>query len=222
MVISTAVWIPPAWWNSTFPPFASSLKTILSTPLRYAFTYSARSRLIFATSSSDNTFTTETPTQGKPPTCDVFRAIELAARVEGRQDDLQRGDFLRRVLVDGDAPVVVFHSNRLAVLVQRHVDLRGVAVRRLIHRVVDDLPDEVMQPRLARPADVHARPLADGLKALKDLNGGAVVGFGGGGWHGWGDDVLLECTEVKQLQKGQELSFSKSTLLLVAEALSVV
>ena len=37
-----------------------------------------------------------------------------------------------------------------------------------------------------------------------------------------GDEVLLECKEVKQLQKDQDLSFSKSTPLLVAEGLGVV
>ena len=115
--------------------------------------------------------------------CDVVRAIELAASVEGRQDDLQRGDFLHRVLVDGDASAVVFHGDGLAILVQRHLNQRGVAVRRLVHRVIDDLPNEAVQPRLARPADVHARSLADGIEALKNLDGGAGVGFGGGGWH---------------------------------------
>ena len=42
---------------------------------------------------------------------------------------------------------------------------------------------KVVQPRLARPTNVHARPLADGVEALQDLDGGAGVGFGGGGGH---------------------------------------
>lgn len=43
---------------------------------------------------------------------------------------------------------------------------RGVSGLRLIDGVVDNLRHEVVQPLLARGADVHARPLADGLEAL--------------------------------------------------------
>ena len=59
------------------------------------------------------------------------------------------------------------------------VDRRGVAGHRLVDRVVDDLPDEVVQAALVGRADVHARPAADGLEALEDLDaGGGVVGAG--------------------------------------------
>ena len=44
----------------------------------------------------------------------------------------------------------------------------GVAVHRLVDGVVEDLPDEVVQPDGADAADVHAGALADGLEAFED------------------------------------------------------
>ena len=55
-----------------------------------------------------------------------------------------------------------------------------VARHRLVDRVVDDLPDEVVQAARVGRADVHARALANGLEALEDLDaGGGVVGAAG-------------------------------------------
>ena len=52
----------------------------------------------------------------------------------------------------------------------RDVDLVAVAGQRLVDRVVDDLVDEMVQPRRAGRADVHGRTLADRLEALEDLD----------------------------------------------------
>ena len=41
---------------------------------------------------------------------------------------------------------------------------------RLVDRVVDDLPDEVVQARRAGGTDVHARPFADRVEALEHLD----------------------------------------------------
>ena len=58
----------------------------------------------------------------------------------------------------------------------RDLDVRGMAGHRLVDRVVDDLPHEVMQAADVGRADVHARPTPDGLEALEDLDGvGAVA-----------------------------------------------
>ena len=55
----------------------------------------------------------------------------------------------------------------------------GVAGHRLVDRVVDDLPDEVVQAARVGRADVHARPAADRLEALEDLDArGGVVAAG--------------------------------------------
>ena len=101
-------------------------------------------------------------------------AAELAARVQNGIDDLERG--LSRLLLDvnGDAASVVRHGDGVAG-VDGHADVLAVACQRLVHRVVHDLVDEVVQTRRARRADVHAGALAHGLQTLKDLNLTGVV-----------------------------------------------
>ena len=56
-----------------------------------------------------------------------------------------------------------------------HVDLGGVPGHRLVDRVVDDLPDEVVQTALTGGADVHARTFADGLQPLENGDGFGAV-----------------------------------------------
>ena len=52
----------------------------------------------------------------------------------------------------------------------------GVAGERLVDRVVDDLVDHVVQAgAVVGVADIHARPLADGVEALEDLDRFRVV-----------------------------------------------
>ena len=51
---------------------------------------------------------------------------------------------------------------------QRDADVRRVAVHRLVDRVVERLPDEVMQAGAANAADVHAGALPDRLEAFED------------------------------------------------------
>src|SRR5206468_2125880 len=41
---------------------------------------------------------------------------------------------------------------------------------RLVHRVVQELPHEMMKARAVHAADVHARPLADGFEPFENLN----------------------------------------------------
>ena len=61
---------------------------------------------------------------------------------------------------------------------------RAVARHRLVDRVVDDLPDQVVQPGEAGRADVHARPFADRIEAFEDLDRVGVVGRRGPGLIG--------------------------------------
>ena len=107
----------------------------------------------------------------------VGLAVELAAGVQGGEDDLDRRALLDRVHVDRDAAAVVAHPHA-AVGQQRHVDGVAVAGQRLVHRVVDDLVDQVVQAALAGGADVHARALADRLEALEDRDRAGAVGAG--------------------------------------------
>ena len=79
-------------------------------------------------------------------------------------------------LADGHAAAVV-GVHEAAVRLDRDVDLRGVAGHRLVDRVVDDFPDEVMQAAGIGRADIHPGPAADGLETLEDLDavGGIVT-----------------------------------------------
>ena len=103
----------------------------------------------------------------------VAAAAELAARVEHGVDDLERV-LAGRVLADRHAAAVVLDGHD-AVGLDRDLDRLGVAGHRLVDRVVDDLPDEVVEAARVGRADVHARALADSLEALEDLDAGGVV-----------------------------------------------
>ena len=108
----------------------------------------------------------------------VALAAELAAGVEDGEDHLGRALSLvgtGRVRVDRDATAVVVH---LAAAVGQQGDPHPGAEARhgLVDGVVDDLPDQVVQPREPGGPDVHAGTLSDGIEALENLDVlGAVV-----------------------------------------------
>ena len=109
----------------------------------------------------------------------VAGPAELAASVQDGEDDLGRGlRRLVRVRIDGYPPAVV-HDPTAAVGPDRDVDPGAVTLHRLVDRVVDDLPDEVMQPARRGRTDEHARPEADRLKPTKDGDVGCFVRFRG-------------------------------------------
>ena len=90
------------------------------------------------------------------PTGDgVAAAPELAAGVQHRQHQLDGGLALGGVHVHGDAAGVVddLHGT---VGPQRHLDRVAVAGHGLVHGVVDDLLDHVVQAPLTGGSDVHA------------------------------------------------------------------
>ena len=94
--------------------------------------------------------------------------VEFAAGMELGHDDLGRRDAFALVDVDGNAAAVVAHGHRI-VGVEDDVDLRRVTRQRLVDRVVDDLIDHVVQAgTVIGVADIHARPLADGIEALQN------------------------------------------------------
>src|SRR5439155_8120877 len=99
---------------------------------------------------------------------------ELAAGVEDRVDDLERG--LPGLLLDvGRDATAVVRDGDLIVRVDREVDAIARAVHCLIDRVVEDLAHEVMEAAQIGRADVHARPAANGLESLEDLDVGGAV-----------------------------------------------
>ena len=80
--------------------------------------------------------------------------------------------------VDGNAAAVVGHAQE-AVVLDFHLDERGVARHRLIHAVVDHLGEQVMQGLLVGATHVHAGPAPDRLQAFQnlDVGGGIAVCF---------------------------------------------
>ena len=108
----------------------------------------------------------------------VAVAAELAAGVQLRQHDRQRGQPLVLDQLDRDAGAAVGNGDRI-VRMEGDLDVVVPAREGLVDGVVDDLVDEVMEAARARRADVHARPQPDGLEALQnsDVFCG-VSGFG--------------------------------------------
>jgi hypothetical protein len=94
--------------------------------------------------------------------------VEFAAGMQLGHDDLGRGNALALVNVDGNAAAVVAHGDG-AVGVEHDFHRGGVAGQRFVDGVVDDLVDHVMQAAaVIGVADIHARPLADGVEALQN------------------------------------------------------
>ena len=53
---------------------------------------------------------------------------------------------------------------------QAHLNPAGMTVHGLIHRIIEQFPDKMMQPGRIHPADIHAGPFANRVKALKNGN----------------------------------------------------
>ena len=96
----------------------------------------------------------------------VALAAELAAGVQLRQHDLERGGAGALDLVDRDAAAAVDDRDRV-VRVDRDVDGVVVARERLVDGVVDDLVDEVVEAPDPGRADVHARAQPDRLETFE-------------------------------------------------------
>ena len=91
----------------------------------------------------------------------VGLVVELAARMESREDQFDAAYFFLRVYVDRHAAAVVDHANG-PILVKGHVDLLAVSGDGFIDAVVDDLVRQVIGPR---GVGVHPRSTAYRLKA---------------------------------------------------------
>src|SRR5215210_5315082 len=105
----------------------------------------------------------------------VALAVELAAGVQRGHDDLGGGLAVLVHLADRHPASVVRHGDGV-VPVNRYEYLRAVPGERLVDRVVDDLPHEVVQPPRPCGADVHPRPALNGLEPFEDLDGTCIVG----------------------------------------------
>jgi hypothetical protein len=80
--------------------------------------------------------------------------------------------------IDRDAAAVV-RDGQKAVRAQLDSDEGRMPRERLVHRVVDDFGEEVMQRLLVGAADIHSGPAAHRFQTFEDLDvGGGVVGLG--------------------------------------------
>lgn len=91
--------------------------------------------------------------------------------------------------IDRDAAAIVGHREE-ALGVEFDLDEGGVTRQRLVHRIVDDLGEQVVQRLLVGAADIHARAPPHRLQALQDLDvARGVLALGtcrAGGWLGLG------------------------------------
>ena len=82
--------------------------------------------------------------------------------------------------IDRDAAAIVGDGEK-AVGAQFHLDEGGVAGQRLVHRVVDDFGEQMMQRLFVGAADIHARAPAHRLESFQHLDvGRGVAGLGAG------------------------------------------
>ena len=113
--------------------------------------------------------TTETPTPCRPP--DTLYALwsnlppawSLVSTTSVAETPFVGMD------VDGDAAAVVVDGDG-AVDVDDDLYLVAEAGQRLVDGVVDDLEHQVVQPAFRGVADVHARPLADGIEPFEHFD----------------------------------------------------
>ncbi len=107
---------------------------------------------------------------------------ELAAGMQGGEDHLERRLVRKaRMRVGGDAAPIVGDPGR-AIRLQHDLDALGVTGDGLVHRIVQDLGEQMVQRALIGAADIHARPAAHRLEPLEHLDRmRAIVGarFGG-------------------------------------------
>jgi len=121
----------------------------------------------------------------------VGLAGELAAGMQRAEDHLQRrlaGELGMRV--HRDAAAVVADGDGM-VGVKLHLDPVGMARHRLVHRIVENLRDEVVERAFVGAADIHAGALPDRLQPLQHLDGMGVVVVGAGGEEIVGHDAAL-------------------------------
>ncbi len=99
----------------------------------------------------------------------VATATELATRVQDGERHLHAGLPVLGNVVYGDAPAIICDRDRV-VGVDDDIDRGAEPCQRFVHRVVDDLVDQVVEAFGTCRANVHARSLANRFKAFEDLD----------------------------------------------------
>ncbi len=111
----------------------------------------------------------------------VDLGVELAAGMQRAHDDFERGFFREfRMRIDRNAAAIVGDGQK-SVGAEFHLDERGMARQRLVHRIVDDFGEQMVQRLLIGAADVHARPAPHRLEAFEDFDvARGIAGFRAG------------------------------------------
>ncbi|MNO74755.1 hypothetical protein D3C76_657690 [compost metagenome] len=110
---------------------------------------------------------------------------ELAAGVQLGEDQLDPRHALFRVDIHGHAATIVADFQRM-VGMQDDLHRTGVASQGFVDTVVDDFLGQVVRPA---GVGVHARSLADRIKAREDFDGVCVIGASAGIGHGVSSSV---------------------------------
>ena len=103
----------------------------------------------------------------------VCLIVELAARVQRREDDTLRGHALL-VHPDRDTTAVIPYGT-CAIRRQCHPYISAVSCQMLIDRVIHDLVDQVIETTRAHRTDVHTRSHTDRLQPLEDRNTRRII-----------------------------------------------
>ena len=107
----------------------------------------------------------------------VDLGIEFAAGMQRRHDDFERRLVLELgVRVDRDAAAVVGDGQE-ALGVEFDLDEGGMAGNGLVHRVVDDFGEQMVQRLFVGAADIHARTAANRLQTFENLDVGGAIAF---------------------------------------------
>ena len=110
----------------------------------------------------------------------VSATAELAAGMQDGVNDLYTGDARLGLDIDRDTTAIVDDRDGV-VRIDGNLDFGAVAGQSLVHSVVDDFIDQVMQTGGGGAADVHTRTASDRFQTFQDLDTvGRRVFFGNG------------------------------------------
>ena len=125
--------------------------------------------------------------------------VELAAGMQRAHDDFERRLFRKfRMRIDRNAAAIVGHGEE-AFGLEFDLDEARMPGQRLVHRVVDDFGEQMMQRLFVGAADIHAGAAADRLQALEHLDvGRGIAGLGAAG-RGLGRGLCPYFRDAKQI-----------------------
>ena len=105
----------------------------------------------------------------------ALRSSELTTSMEHRHDCLKRRLSRLWMDIDRDTTSIIFDRDR-SIGVHIHEDMLRMSCHRLIDRVIDDLPDEMMETLFIGLTDIHSWSFSDGLESFENLDLTGVVG----------------------------------------------